>query len=62
MEAERMSFAEYLEEVEGVTWAYFDNNFDAERADKAWKEYQAYLVHGQAYLEGRVENGKTEAL
>lgn len=43
MEKEKMSFAEYLEEIVGVTWAYFDNNFDASQADKAWEEYQAYL-------------------
>ena len=40
---EKMNFAEYLEDVEGITWEYFDNNYDAVRADEVWERYQNYL-------------------
>lgn len=41
-----MSFAEWLEEYEGITWNDFDNNYDGSSYDEVmerWEEYQETL-------------------
>ena len=40
---ENMSFREYLEEIEGIDWEYYDNNYDGIQADEIWDRYINYL-------------------
>lgn len=39
----KMSFKQWLEEVVGVTWEYFDNNY---YGDQEHEEYDIYLYDG----------------
>ena len=39
----KLSFTQYLEEFEGITWNYFDNNFDGEQAEEIYERYNDYL-------------------
>ena len=38
-----ISFGEYLEEYEGISWQYFDNNYDGSQANEIWERYLEYL-------------------
>lgn len=38
-----ISFAEYLEEYEGISWQYFDNNYAGSQANEIWERYLEYL-------------------
>ena len=38
-----ISFAEYLEEYEGISWQYFDNNYADSQANETWERYLEYL-------------------
>lgn len=40
---DKMPFNKWLEEVIGVTWEYFDNNYDG---DQEYEEYNNYLYNG----------------
>ena len=42
MENTKLSFAEWLEEYVGVTWSYYDNNYDGRMADEVWEDYMRY--------------------
>ena len=41
-----MDFAEYLEDVEGITWEYFDNNYDGKQAEEIYEAYLKYIKKG----------------
>lgn len=40
---DKMSFKQWLKEVIGVTWEYFDNNYDG---NQEYQEYNSYLYDG----------------
>ena len=42
----RISFSKYLEEIEGITWEHYDNNYEGSQADEIWERYLEYLEKG----------------
>lgn len=42
-EAEKMSFTDYLEEVVGISWNDYDNNYSGRQADEIWEDYLSYI-------------------
>lgn len=42
-----LSFAEWLEEYKGITWSYFDNNYDGTSADEVFDEYDEYCAKAE---------------
>lgn len=40
---DKMSFKQWIEKVVGVTWEYFDNNYDG---SQEYDEYNSYLYDG----------------
>ena len=42
-EVEKMSFTDYLEEVVGISWNDYDNNYSGRQADEIWEDYLSYI-------------------
>ena len=38
-----MTFSEYLEVVEGISWEYYDNNYAGVQADEVWERYVEFI-------------------
>ena len=38
----KLTFAEWFEEVYGITWEQFDNNYSDAYADEVYEEYEEY--------------------
>lgn len=38
-----ITFNEYLEDVLGIDWNYFDNNYGSVESDRIWEEYLEYI-------------------
>ena len=43
------TFAEFLEEVIGITWERFDDCYCGRAAEEIWDEYEYYLEHPEDY-------------
>lgn len=39
----KLSFPDWLEEYQDISWGYFDNNYSGQMADEMYDEYNVYL-------------------